>query len=253
MQIDWITVSAQIVNFLALVYLLQHFLYQPVIQAMDKRERRIADRLNNAEQREIEASEQIDVYKHKQDQLSKEHKALLDRYRQEALAEKQKMLESARQDVDQTRSQWRRQAEHEKQEFLDSLRRQTGRTVTGIARKALAELAGTELEERAIEVFIGRLKNLDEETRRIFSVPQGGELRVSTAFELDKARRKRIEQAVNEHIGKNLHIEFQVSPELECGIRLGDDGHVLEWNLADYMDQVTEEMDGAIEVALRRS
>ena len=37
MQIDWITVSAHIVNFLILVWLLKRFLYRPVIRAMDRR------------------------------------------------------------------------------------------------------------------------------------------------------------------------------------------------------------------------
>ena len=44
MQIDWITVAAQIVNFLILVWLLQHFLYGPITRAMQRREQRIAER-----------------------------------------------------------------------------------------------------------------------------------------------------------------------------------------------------------------
>ena len=48
MQIDWFTVVAQIVNFLTLVGLLKKFLYGPIIRAMDDRERRIASRLEEA-------------------------------------------------------------------------------------------------------------------------------------------------------------------------------------------------------------
>ncbi len=53
MQIDWLTVIAQIVNFLILVWLLKRFLYQPVINAMDQREQRIAERLQKAELRAL--------------------------------------------------------------------------------------------------------------------------------------------------------------------------------------------------------
>ena len=42
MQLDWITVAAQIVNFLMLVALLRRFLYRPVLDAMARREGRIA-------------------------------------------------------------------------------------------------------------------------------------------------------------------------------------------------------------------
>ena len=38
MQIDWLTVAAQILNFLVLAWLLKRFLYRPVIDAMTQRE-----------------------------------------------------------------------------------------------------------------------------------------------------------------------------------------------------------------------
>ena len=51
MLIDWFTVCAQIVNFLVLVALLKHFLYGPILRAMDAREQTIAGRLAEAQQK----------------------------------------------------------------------------------------------------------------------------------------------------------------------------------------------------------
>ena len=51
MLIDWFTVVAQIVNFLILVALLKHFLYGPLVRAIDAREERIAARLAEAERK----------------------------------------------------------------------------------------------------------------------------------------------------------------------------------------------------------
>ena len=45
MPIDWFTVAAQALNFGALVWLLKRFLYGPILQAVDAREKRIADEL----------------------------------------------------------------------------------------------------------------------------------------------------------------------------------------------------------------
>ena len=42
MQVDWLTVAAQIVNFLILVWLLHKFLYGPIVRAMGDREAAIA-------------------------------------------------------------------------------------------------------------------------------------------------------------------------------------------------------------------
>ena len=46
MLIDWFTVSAQVVNFLILVWLLKRFLYRPILNAIDAREKRIAKELS---------------------------------------------------------------------------------------------------------------------------------------------------------------------------------------------------------------
>lgn len=251
MQIDWITVSAQIINFLVLVYLLQHFLYRPVVQAMDKREKRITDRLREAETREEEARREAEEYAHKSEELAGDRHSLMERYEQEAREEKQELLARARDEVKETRSQWQRQAEQEKREFLADLRRRTGATVTSIARRALTDLADAELEERVIDVFVERLGDLDDGSRKIFSSPKEG-LVVSTAFELNDKQRARVEKALRENLGNDLRFQFQVAPDLLCGIQLGDDGHALGWSLSDYMAQLTEQMDDAIDNAVSR-
>ena len=59
MQIDWLTVAAQIVNFLVLVWLLQRFLYRPITTAMRRREERIETLLAEArEARETAEAEE---------------------------------------------------------------------------------------------------------------------------------------------------------------------------------------------------
>ena len=55
MTIDWLTVGAQVLNFLVLVYLLKRFLYGPVVRAMARREEAIAERQREAQQRKEDA------------------------------------------------------------------------------------------------------------------------------------------------------------------------------------------------------
>jgi len=51
MQIDWFTLIAQIVNFLILVWLLKHFLYDRMVDGMDKRREKISSRLKEADEK----------------------------------------------------------------------------------------------------------------------------------------------------------------------------------------------------------
>ena len=65
MLIDWFTVGAQAVNFLILVWLMQHFLYKPILHAIAEREKRIATELANADKKKFEAQKESDEFKHK--------------------------------------------------------------------------------------------------------------------------------------------------------------------------------------------
>src|SRR6056297_3087290 len=60
MLVDPFTVIAQIVNFAILVVALRYLLYDRVVTAMDRREQRIADRLESVEERaeELDAAEE---------------------------------------------------------------------------------------------------------------------------------------------------------------------------------------------------
>ncbi len=62
MLIDWFTVIAQIIDFLILVFLLKHFLYGRIINAMDQRAR-ITARLDEAEAQKKEAENEAAMFK----------------------------------------------------------------------------------------------------------------------------------------------------------------------------------------------
>jgi F-type H+-transporting ATPase subunit b len=55
MLIDWFTVGAQAINFIILVWLLKRFLYKPILDAVDAREKRVATELADADAKKAEA------------------------------------------------------------------------------------------------------------------------------------------------------------------------------------------------------
>ena len=69
MLIDWFTVIAQVVNFLILVWLLKRFLYRPILNAIDAREKRIAAKIADADAKEAEAQKQREEYQQKNEAI----------------------------------------------------------------------------------------------------------------------------------------------------------------------------------------
>ena len=69
MLIDWFTVGAQALNFIILVWLLKRFLYKPILNAIDAREKRIAGALADANQKKVEAQKERDLFQHKNEEF----------------------------------------------------------------------------------------------------------------------------------------------------------------------------------------
>jgi F-type H+-transporting ATPase subunit b len=234
MQIDWLTVAAQIVNFLVLVWLLQHFLYGPVTRAMARREERIADRVESARAREAAAEHEREELQARKERLVAEGDAILDDAREDAAAEKQRLLDEARAEVDDARERWHRQLRDEQDDFLRQLRRDTTEGFAALARKAFSDLADATLEDRMVETLGARLSRLDEAERDAFRA--AGDLEVSTGFGLDEDRRERLTALVREHLDTDAEPGFEQDPELVCGIALTAGGRRLAWSLEDYLD-----------------
>ena len=100
MLIDWFTVGAQALNFLALVWLMKRFLYKPILQAIDTREKKIAAELEAAASQKAEAEKDRLDLQRKQTSLDDQRAALMKEATDAAAAERTRLLAAARQAAD---------------------------------------------------------------------------------------------------------------------------------------------------------
>jgi F-type H+-transporting ATPase subunit b len=236
MQIDWLTVAAQVVNFLVLVYLLKRFLYRPVTEAMARREERIAARVREGCERKEQAEQERERLHQRLERLEARRDDILQQAREEAEKERRRLLDEAREEVDGARRRWQEQVETEQGHFLQELRRRTCEGFQELARRGLQDLADAELEEQMVHTFLERLKGLDKETRQALS-ESSEPVAVATSFALDAGGRRRVTRAIHEHLASELEVEYEESLDLLCGIELTAGGRRLGWSLADYLDR----------------
>jgi len=107
MKIDWLTLVAQIVNFLVLVWLLQRFLYGPIISATNQREAKIADRLTEATNVKQAAEESDRLFREKLEELANTRESLQATKRISGLSK-------AKSEVQEARKEWHRGLAREK-------------------------------------------------------------------------------------------------------------------------------------------
>ncbi len=238
MLIDWFTVGAQALNFIVLVWLLKRFLYQPILDAVDAREKKIAAELADAEAKKAEAKRERDEFLRKNEEFGKECAARLVTAAEEAKEEGRRLREAARTaaELEATKRQEGLRSEAEGLKRIISQRTQS--EVFAIAHKALAELATTSLEERMSDVFCRRLRLLEGKAKEDFGSAlkaAGTPSVLRSAFDLSPARCTALQTALNETFSAEVRVRFETAPDLVAGIELVTDGYKLSWSIADYL------------------
>jgi F-type H+-transporting ATPase subunit b len=246
MLIDWFTVVAQVLNFLILVWLLKRFLYKPILNAIDAREKRIATELANADARMTQAEQERDKFKGKNEELDQQRAALLTNAENEAIAERQRLLNQARKESDTLRTKWQEALRSEHQSLSEELTRRTRDEVFAIARKTLADLATTSLEEQMTEAFLCRLSELSgaekDGLKTTFEAASTPAI-VRSTFHLPAAQRRAIEGAAKDVLAIETQLQFETAPDLVSGIELAANGHKIAWSIGDYLTALKKSVD----------
>ena len=238
MLIDWFTVAAQVINFLILVWLLKRFLYQPILDAIDAREKRIAAELADADAKKAEAKSERDEFQHKNEAFEQQRATLMSQATEAAKAERQRLLDEARQAADALSAKRMETLRNDSHTLTQAIRRRAQEEVFAITRKTLADLASMSLEESMVEVFTRRLRELDEQAKDTLgqSLKTTAEpALVRSAFDLPEAQRAAIQNALNETFSADIAIRFETAPELVGGIELGANGQKVAWSIAEYL------------------
>ncbi|WP_343081820.1 F0F1 ATP synthase subunit delta [Ostreiculturibacter nitratireducens] len=244
MQIDWITVAAQIVNFLVLVWLLNRILYGPVTEAMARREAAIRERFEEAEAREREAAEEAEKLKTEREAAEEARGEQLAAAEAEANQLRQRLEHEAREEIEARRKAWKDQLDKEKGAFVAELRRRAAGHVERVARMVLTDFAGADLEDAMVGTFISRLRALEGEdlvALRAEAKDARGQLSISSAFDLQEAARERLSKALREVLHEGAEVEFQKDEDLICGLRLRVRARTLQWSIDAYLDDLEEQ------------
>ena len=245
MQIDWITVAAQIVNFLVLVWLLHRFLYGPVVKAMESREQRIAARLSEAEKREREAEHEAAEYRARQAELEHEKGRILAMAEEEADTTRRSLEEAVRQEAERLRKELADEIGNEKEAFIRDMRRRSAEHVLELARRVLSELSDSKLEEQMAAAFARQIQSIDADVRdRLVKASHdaGGKIVVRARVTLGADGRRQITRAVHESLSGAAEVNYEQNEDTTSGLELKAGSEVLTWTFASYLDELEQQL-----------
>jgi F-type H+-transporting ATPase subunit b len=241
MLVDWFTIGAQALNFLILVWLMRRYLYKPILQAIDAREKRVAAELADAAALKADAQHERDEFRHKNEEFDHQRTALVKQATDEANADGQRLRDEASQAAVVLSAKRAEGVRADAQTLNAAISRRTRAEVFGIARKALTDLASTSLEERVAEVFARRIREMDGNAKaRLADALERttAPAVVQSAFDLPAETRAAIQQSLNDTFAGDVRLRFETAPDLVSGIALTANGQQVGWNIAEYLSSL---------------
>lgn len=245
MLIDWFTVAAQLVNFLILLWLLKRFLYQPVLKALDEREKKIAAELEHAASVEAEAAQEKAAWQKKNDEFAQQRQQMMKQATDEAATRRSELLDEARQEYDALHSRLLETLKREETEREEETERRVNDEIFSVAGKLLAELADESLEARIIEKFCHKLDAGGSEIAEQLAGQDGAPKQavVRSTFPLMPEQRERVTGTIEKLIGSETPLSFEQSDKSGCGIELCVDGLCVSWHFQAALDALKRAAD----------
>jgi F-type H+-transporting ATPase subunit b len=238
MLIDWFTVGAQVLNFVVLVWLMKHFLYQPVLDAIAAREKRIADQIADATAKQAQAATERKSFEDKNKTFDEQRAGLLDKATADAKAEGLRLAAEAQKAAAALAAQHQQALATQAAHLRQLIAGRAAHEVFAVARKALADLADVSLEERMVEVFTRRLGELagPAKTQLAAALKQSAEpALVRSHFELPADQRKAIQTAINVTFAAKVPLRFETAGNDLSGVELSAGSQKLAWTLDEYL------------------
>lgn len=234
MSIDWITVIAQIANFLVLVWLLKRFLYRPILDGIDAREAEIARRMTEARGAQKKAQAAETEFRKQQTQLLADQDAMLKQALRATENERDTLLAEARANLEREQEEWHRHLERERHRFTAQLQRAGEETLLELTRKALRDLADETLEEAIVRHVSKRLQPIAAELSR--AAGDNTKAVATTRNVLPDAAHARM-QAEIEKLLPGMTLQFATNPQQAPGLILRVGGAQVAWTVDSYTDE----------------
>ncbi len=246
MQFDWTTFALEVVNFLVLLWILNRFLYKPVLEMLDARQKRIADQVQQAEGVQQDAEMLKLQYENRLATWQKEQEEARQKLAQELAKERTNQLDALRQSLAEEMIKERAQKEALMVLQEVQLAEQAKNKAFSASAAMLERLSSEALTAKIAHIFEQDLSALPEKMRRtineaIATQADGAVVEVASAHLLESSVQQQLSAALSETFPKATQFAFVHKPELIAGLRISIGEHLLQANLKDELSFFKEQ------------
>jgi F-type H+-transporting ATPase subunit b len=239
MRFDWTTLLLQTVNLLVLVWLLQRFLFRPVMAIIAERRRAADALLADAEAACDAARAEADRIAKRRQSLAAEGDQLMADAHASAEAERMELLAQARQEAARTQQAAETTLDQERLRQRRALEAEARQLAVTIAARLLARLppqAATAALLEMLDAWLAALPAAD-----LANLAQGP-LEVATAATLDEPAQAACTAMLQRRLGDGLRLRFVADRSLIAGVELRGPHARLRNTWRADLDRIAEEL-----------
>jgi len=237
MQFNWWTMALQTVNVVVLIWVLQRFLFKPVLGLIVRRREEVERAFEEASAEMENAHETEKRLEEQKRDLAEQSEAILEESHAKARDAYRETVEKGRREAEQFMEAERRRIEDERRDALIELRDKAIELSIDLAGQLLGELDPTIVGKAflaSIERYLNALPADElEDLRR--QTAQGGALRIVTALPLDDAEQRRWSETLAGILGSGTEVHFEQDDALIAGAELHFRNTVLRFNWRDKL------------------
>lgn len=154
--INWGLLLAQLINVGLLIWLLNRYLYSPILNMLNERTQRIQESLQDADKIKEQLARAKQDYDAELARARQEAAGILAQAQDRAKSQEQEIVAQARVEAERIRNESREQAQQERERLLRDLKGQMAELVTMTATRVLGEELKTN-HDRLIEESLASL------------------------------------------------------------------------------------------------
>jgi F-type H+-transporting ATPase subunit b len=242
-ELNWTTFILELINFVVLIWILNRFLYRPVMNVIAQRKAAIQKTLSEAETMRSDAQALQIQYENRVTEWEQEREKARAQLRDEISTERNRLLDNLRAELDQEREKAAAVEQRRLKDFAQQAEATAIAQGGAFASRLLSRLGGPELERKIIDMVREDLPNLPHDQMqaiRAASATIGLPMKIASAYPLDTAQRELLCHACRTLAGREVVCEFLEDKNLIAGLRISFGSWVLRANLQDEMSFFAE-------------
>jgi F-type H+-transporting ATPase subunit b len=256
LDIDLVTILAEILNFLILAVALYFLLFKPIVKRIDQRTRLEADLMEEAKTKATLADERLAEIEERLKNIDSEVEARLQKAYQQAKSESEALLKTTQIEAEKILSEAENEAAKRQQQELEELQEQLVDTILNISGQILSKTTPDSVHENLIAELNSEIWDLGKsDMRQVRTIRESlaektPTVHISTAKELSVEQQRSLIRTFSALADSNVNMEIEIAPDLIAGIhvRIGD--LVVENTLAMELSELKSEVYDSLEESI---